>query len=309
MKSFGSSNKPITHAVQKVEISRVTWIGLFANLFLAALKFTGGFLGNSQAVVADAVHSLSDMTTDIAILVGVKYWTKPADEMHPHGHQRLETMVTFGIGLTLVVAATGLIWNAVVTLHGKGSTPPGWIALAVALVSIVVKEILYRWTYATGRRIQSMPLVANAWHHRSDALSSLPVAIAVAGGLIAPTWSFLDHVGAVMVSLFIYQAAFKIMYPAFQKLLDAGASAEDLRRIRQISQGVQGVRNAHKIRTRYVGSSSLGVDLHIEVEALMTVRDGHNISEEVQQRLLANGPNIVDVVVHLEPYEGEHAIT
>jgi len=135
------------------------------------------------------------------------------------------------------------------------------------------------------------------------------VVFAVGGGLIAPTWSFLDHVGAVAVSLFIYQAAFKIMYPAFQKLMDAGASAEDLRIIRQICQGVQGVRNAHKIRTRYVGASSLGVDLHIEVEALMSVRDGHRISEEVRQILLADGPNIVDVVVHLEPYEGEHGIT
>ncbi len=287
-------------------IQRVTWVGLLANLALAGLKFVGGILGHSQAVVADAVHSLSDMTTDIAILVGVKYWTRPADASHPHGHRRIETMVTLGIGLVLVAVAVGLVRNAIITMREGHATAPGWIALAAALISLVAKEILYRWTYGVGRRIRSMPLVANAWHHRSDALSSIPAALAVAGGLIDPGWAFLDHVGAVAVSLFIFQAAFKIIRPSFEKLIDSSASEEDLRRIRELALQVEGVRSAHEIRTRYMGCSDLAVDLHIEVHPEMTVRQGHDISEQVKQELIRHGPFVTDVVVHLEPYEGVH---
>ncbi len=284
-------------------IQRVTWIGLGVNLALAGLKFAGGLLGHSQAVVADAVHSLSDLSTDVAILVGVRYWTRPADASHPHGHRRLEPMVTLGIGLLLAGVATGLLWNALATLQAQHDQPPGWIALAAALVSIAAKELLYRWTVHVGRRIRSMPLVANAWHHRSDALSSVPAALAVAGAAVGPAWSFLDHVGAVAVSLLIFQAAFKIVRPAFAKLMDAAAPEEDLERIRSLAAGVEGVRHVHGLRTRYVSCSSLAVDLHIEVDGSLTVRQGHDISELVQQRILAEGPDVLDVVVHLEPYD------
>ena len=257
--------------------------------------------------MADAVHSLSDMTTDMAILVGVKYWSKPADASHPYGHHRIETLVTLLIGLVLAAVATGLIWNAVIMLQERRSTPPGWIALAAALISIVSKECLYRHTVAAGRRIKSMPLIANAWHQRSDAMSSLPVALAVIGAKIDPAWSFLDHVGVVAVSLFIYQAAFKIIRPAFDKLIDAGAQEEQLQKIRALAMEIDGVRCVHKIRTRYIGSLSLAVDLHVEVNSDMTVHEGHAICEEVKKRFLAQDAEIVDVIVHLEPYENHIA--
>lgn len=285
------------------EVRRVTWVGLWVNLLLSGLKLAAGILGHSQAVLADGVHSLSDITTDVAILVGVRYWTKPADPEHPHGHRRVETVVTLGIGLLLVAVATGLVWNAIVTLQERHAAPPEWIALAAALVSIGSKEYLYRWTAAAGRRVKSTALVANAWHHRSDALSSVPAALAVGGAVIAPAWSFLDHVGAVVVSLFIYQAAFRIVRPSISRLIDAGAPEETLDEIRTLASGTKGVRRVHKIRTRYIGSSSLAVDLHVEVEGTMTVRDGHEVAEAVKERLLALGPDVMDVVVHLEPFE------
>jgi len=203
---------------QIAEIKRVTWTGLFANLGLSALKFLGGTFGNSQAVVADAVHSLSDISTDAAILLGVKHWTRPADDSHPHGHRQVETLVTLSIGIALAVVAGGLLWNAVSTLDVDRQAAPGWMAFAAALVSIVCKEVLYRWTSAVGQRIRSMPIIANAWHHRSDALSSIPVVVTVAGAAIVPSWAFLDHLGAMAVSLFIFQAAFKIIWPTFGKL-------------------------------------------------------------------------------------------
>jgi cation diffusion facilitator family transporter len=289
----------------RAKVQQVTWVGLGVNLSLSALKFCGGILGGSQAVVADAVHSLSDITTDVAVLLGVRYWTKPADACHPHGHRRVEVMVTLSIGLILAVVATGLVWDAILTMYERHDTSPGWIALVAALVSVFSKELLYRWTVSVGQRIRSMPLIANAWHQRSDALSSIPVVLAVAGAAIDPTWAFLDAVGAVVVSLFIYQAAFKIVKPTFGKLIDSGAPKEVLQRIQTLAMETDGVRDVHGLRTRYLGSSGLAVDLHIEVDGAMTVADGHDISETVKKRLMDKGPEVLDVVVHLEPYDGK----
>jgi cation diffusion facilitator family transporter len=283
-------------------IKRVTIVGMVVNIALAALKFTGGVIGGSQAVVADAVHSLSDMTTDVAILVGVNIWEKPADATHPYGHRRLESMVTLGIGLVLAAVAVGILYNAVSTITQPHEKGPEWIAFWAALVSIVSKEVLYRWTAAAGRKIKSMSLVANAWHHRSDALSSIPAALAVAGAAVKPAWAVLDHIGAVVVSVFIFKASYDIARPAFDTLIDRGAPDDVIREIERIALETRGVRSAHKIRTRYISGESVTVDLHITVDEDLTVRDGHDISEEVKWRLIEQGPDVIDVVVHLEPH-------
>lgn len=288
---------------QAKEVERATWISVSVNLVLSGLKLACGILGRSQAVVADAVHTLSDLATDATILVGVRYWSEPADECHPHGHQRIETIITVIIGLVLAGAATGILWNGVMTLHKKHATPPDLIAFAAALVSIMCKELLYRWTVSVGTRIKSMPLIANAWHQRSDALSSIPVAIAVAVAVISPDWAFVDHVGAAIVSIFIYRAAFKIVRPSLAVLCDSGASREDVLKIEGIARGIDGVLGVHKIRTRYLGSSNLSVGLHIQVDRNDTVEQGHEISEIVKTQLIRKGPSVLDVVVHLEPYD------
>lgn len=300
--SFANDIKK-TDIENRKKIQNVTIIGMVLNIFLSVLKFVGGTIGGSQAVVADAVHSLSDMTTDVMILVGVRYWSRPADTTHPHGHRRLEMMVAMGIGIALAIVATGILLNAISTMHEQHDRSPGWIAFWAALVSIVSKEFLYQWTVRVGRRIKSTSLIANAWHHRSDALSSIPVALAVFVAAIHPTWAFLDLVGAVVVSLFIYHASFKIVHPAFEKLIDRGAPQEDIHRIYKIALDTSGVKLVHNIRTRYISGSSLAVDLHIKVDKDINVKDGHDISEKVKERLLREGPEILDVVIHLEPYE------
>jgi len=283
-------------------VRRVTWLGLYVNLVLAAIKFAAGIFGRSQALVADAIHTLTDLTTDIAVIAGSHYWSRPPDENHPYGHRRLETLVTVFIGVVLIAAGIGIGWKAVSTLHERHSTPPGWIAVLAAMASIVCKESIYRWTAATGRRVKSAALAANAWHHRTDALSSVPVLIAVAGARIFPGWSFLDHVGAVVVSIFILHASFKIIWPGLSELIDVGVPTEIRKRIRDIALKNDGVLQVHDIRTRYI-SSSIQVDLHIVVEGLISVRDGHEIADDVKARIIEALPEVLDVVVHVDPPE------
>lgn len=282
------------------EVRRVTLVGLVANLWLAALKFSVGALGSSQAVVADAIHSLSDTITDMAILLGVSYWSAPADECHPYGHRRIETMVTLLIGGILAAAAIGLSYRALAALRSGDLKQPGWIALAGAGTSIVVKEILYRWTAAVGKRVRSSALMANAWHHRSDVLSSIPAALSVVAGAVNPAWALVDKVGALIVSLFVLHAAVRIIRPALVELSDAGAPRQTRAQIHQLGLSAGEVRSIHAIRTRRMGSGFF-VDLHATVDGSMSVSRGHDIAEAVKRRILESLPGVLDVVVHLEP--------
>ena len=283
------------------EIQKVTWVGVFVNIFLAAGKFFVGTVGHSQALIADAVHSLSDLTTDMAILVGARFWTAPADQKHPYGHQRIETLISAFIGFILGGTAIGLAWNAIVSFKTGVFSQPAWPALVGALMSIVIKEILYRWTLKRGERLKSSAVIANAWHHRSDAISSLPAAIAVGLAMLNPKLSFFDPVGALLVSVIILRVAWKIIGAAFSYLIDTAASTNEQQTIQKLALSIPAVKSAHKIRTRYIGSC-LFVDMHVEVDGNLTVFEGHAITEQVELTLRQNGPNIKDVVVHLEPY-------
>ena len=289
--------------VQSREVRRVTWIGLVVNLALTAFKFAAGIVGHSGAVVADAVHSLSDMFTDAVILVGSRYWDRPADPGHPHGHRRLETLITLLVGATLAAVAVGMVWEAIASLREHDEEPPRRIAFAAAAASIVVKEWLYRWTVAAGHRLRSMPVVANAWHHRSDALSSIPAAAAVAVASLWPPLAYIDHVGVVAVSAIILHAAWRITWPAVQQLMDASAPETEVSAVRASALSTPGVQSIHKVRTRYVGGSQLAVDLHIQVDGRLSVREGHDISTQVRDRVIWQNPGVNDVVVHLEPTE------
>lgn len=290
----------ISEETRSRTVRRVTWIGLVVNIALAGVKFAAGTLAHSQAVVADAVHSLSDGATDIAILVGVRYWSAPPDKTHPYGHRRIETAVTLLIALLLAGVAVALGYRAIATIRDRHTGGVGSAALFAAAASVICKEILYRWSASAGRRVHSSALMANAWHHRSDALSSLPAVLAVAGAMISPAWAFLDHVGAVVVSVVIMQAVFRIGWPALAELMDAGASEEARRRIEEIALGTEGVERVHAIRTRRQGSA-VAVDLHVLVDGNISVREGHEITDAVRDRLLAECPKLVDIVVHLEP--------
>ncbi len=281
-------------------VRKVTWIGLLINITLASFKFAAGYFGRSQALIADAIHSLTDTTTDLAVIAGSHFWSRPPDESHPYGHRRLETLVTVFIGLMLAAAGIGIGWDAISTLREKDSAPPGWIALFAALISIVTKEVLYRWTAVAGKRIKSPALAANAWHHRTDAISSLPVLLAVGGALIFPSWSFLDRVGAVVVSIFIMHAALKIIWPGISELIDAGAPGDIQKKIADIADNNPGVQETHKVRTRYI-STSIQVDMHIVVNGSISVREGHAIADEVENRIIDSIPNVLGVVIHVDP--------
>lgn len=285
------------------EVRRITWLGLFVNVLLAGVKFLVGSLGGSQAVIADAVHSLSDSVTDFAVIFGVKFWSAPPDDNHPYGHRRIESLVTTAIGLALVAVAVGIVFKALLAMREPYIVQSGWIAIIGPAVSIVLKEILFRWTIKVGRRVKSSAVIANAWHHRSDAFSSVPALIAVGASVINPNWAFVDHVGALIVSLFILKVSWDILRPSLEELTDGGASESDRQSIKKIASGVTGVEEVHAIRTRKIGPS-IYVDLHVLVAPEMSVRRGHDISEEVVRVLITNGPDILDVVVHLEPYEG-----
>lgn len=292
-----------TMASRVSQVRFAGWMGLVVNLALAAAKLSAGLLGHSQAVVADAVHSLSDTVTDIALILGVRYWSAPADERHPHGHRRFETLVTVFIGLMVAAAAVGIGWDAV-TSFGRPSHPPSAIALAAALLSIGVKEALYRWTAKMGKKTGSSALVANAWHHRTDALSSVPVAIAVSIAMIDHRFAVVDQIGALVVAVFVLHAAFRIIRPALDELVDAGAPKAHRKELERLALEVEGVRAAHALRTRYIGSE-LAVDVHVEVDADLSVADGFAIASKVKKDLLRRGPDVADVVVQIEPHEGE----
>jgi cation diffusion facilitator family transporter len=293
---------PPTHPLPEQYIRKVTWVGIGVNVGLAIFKLGAGLYGGSRAVIADGIEALLDVFTVVLVYAGSRFWSRPPDDSHPFGHGRMETLVAVIIGLSLVGAAVGIGWESIATLHEQHAAPPGWIAAIAALTSVIGKEILYRWTLTIGRRIKSVAVVATAWHYRSDAFSSVPVVIAVTGAILLPSWTFLDHLGAVVVSMFILHAAFKITWPSLKQLIDAGAPAEVRRRIRDIACASRGVMQVHDIRTRYIGTS-IQVDLHIIVEGGLTVRQGHDIARDVEARLTREIEEVVDVVVHVEPPE------
>jgi cation diffusion facilitator family transporter len=283
------------------EIKRITLIGLIINLLLTAIKLILGTLGKSQAVIADAFHSLSDVITDITVIIGVKYWIPPADERHPYGHKKIETVVTLIIGILLGFVGFEIILNAIQTIPAAHQNKTLWISAIAPLISIVVKELLYHWTVSTGKKVKSTALLANAWHHRSDALSSIPAFLAVVIASFLPQYSFVDHIGAVIVAIFIFKVTWDIIKPAYMILIDSGASQKEIDEIGRIALGVKGVQCVHKIRTRKI-SDNYFVDLHVQVDGSLNVVKGHDISEEVKLNLIQKGPNIIDVVIHLEPF-------
>jgi len=283
------------------EVQGVTAVGLLLNLLLSAFKLVVGLLGHSQALVADAVHSLSDAATDVAVMVGARYWSAPPDASHPYGHGRIETMVAFSIGVILAGVGAGLGYQALLALKLHQPGNPSWPVFVAACISIVVKEGLFRWQVRVGRRLRSSAMVANAWHHRSDALSSIPVAAAVLATRLVPGWVFLDAVAAVVVCLFILHASWTIIWPAARQLTDIGASGQERDEIERLAMSIEGVREVHAVRTRQLGPG-LQVDLHLLVDPETTVLRGHEISHLAKSRLMEQGPHVLDVLIHIEPY-------
>ena len=285
---------------KKKLIEKITIWSVAANCLLALIKFLIGFWGKSQAVVADGVHSLSAISSDIAILFGVKYWLKPPDHKHPYGHKKIESLVTVIIGLLLLIASISIAYNSIITFYERPIQKLSWFVIAAPLFSIVTKEILYRRTYKIGEKTSSSSVKANAWHHRSDAFSSLTVLAAVFVSALSNKLYFLDNIGAIIVSLFILKIAIQFIINSLSELTDTGVSQNEINKMKDIIKKIEGTSNAHDIRTRKIGESVF-VDLHLTVDGNFSVYKGHEISEEVRNALIKKIQSVIDVVVHIEP--------
>ena len=287
------------------EVRKVTLVGSVVDLLLGVVKILIGNTAHSQALIADGVHSLSDLATDFLVLFAAKHSHRAADAEHPYGHGRIETVATVVLGVALTAVAIGISWDAVrrlldpvLLLH------PGWLALAVAFVSIVAKEIIYQYTARVGRRLRSNMLLANAWHSRSDAISSIVVVIGVGGAMAG--LPYLDAIAAVAVALMIAMIGWKLLWKSLKELIDTSLDTDQVDAIRKEILDVSGVRALHLLRTRHSGSDAL-VDVHIQVDPALSVSEGHQIGEYVRIKLIDRIDEVTDVTVHIDPEDDELA--
>ena len=283
-----------------------TLLGLFVNAFLILLKFFAGIFGGSQALIADAVHSVSDLFTDAVVLFGIKIGRKPPDKEHHFGHARIETLASAVVGLALIGTAVYIGIEAALNIHRHTESHPTGIALIGAGVSIALKEALYRYTVLIGRRIKSQLIVANAWHHRSDALSSVAVLLGVAGTLINPAWHILDACAALIVSFFIVKVGLDILRKTLREFTDTAPRPEIIEKLMQLSRTVEGVMDAHDLRVRTSGGF-YQAEIHIVVDGQLTVVEGHRIAKTVEHCLAAEMDELDRVIVHVDPVEEDYS--
>lgn len=292
-------------AAREAGIYRVTLVGSVVNLLLLVFKFVAGILGHSAAMLADAVHSLSDFVTDIIVIVFVRISSKPEDEGHDYGHGKYETLATAIIGLVLLFVGFGILWNGATSIgdfwQGGELKEPGMLALWAALVSIVFKELLYQYTVLKGRRLNSQAVVANAWHHRSDALSSIGTAVGIGGAiLLGEQWLILDPLAAVVVSLFIMKVAIQLLVPCVEELLEKSLPAEVEEKIKQEILAFPGVTSPHHLRTRRIGSS-YAIEVHIRMDGQITLEEAHHTATAIENRLKSEFGSRTYINIHVEP--------
>ena len=286
-------------------IYKVTWIGSIVNFLLLTFKFVAGILGHSSALVADAVHSLSDFATDIIVIVFVKISGKPEDDDHRYGHGKYETLATALIGVALFAVGIGLLVSGATkvadVIKGVVLPAPSMIALVAAAVSIVAKEILYRYTVRVGKNLNSQAVVANAWHHRSDAFSSLGTLIGIGGAiLLGEKWRILDPLAAIVVSAFIIKVAADLLKPCVDELLERSLPAETEKRILDIIASFPEVSSPHHLRTRRIGNH-IAIEVHLRMDGKTSLEDAHTVATNVERQLKSEfGPD-THIGIHMEP--------
>ena len=291
--------------IRKKKIYRVTFIGFAVNLLLAGIKLAAGILGRSGAMVADAVHSFSDMATDVVVIAFAKISAKPKDEGHDYGHGKYETLATIIISLALAAVGTGILVNSIgairVVVDGGLLPRPGTVALLAAAVSIVVKEILYRYTVREGRRVSSPSMIANAWHHRSDALSSLGTLAGIGCAyFLGDKWRIADQIAALVVAVFIFKIAFDLIRTGLDELLERSLPEDVEEEILRVVAANPEVREPHNLRTRRIGAS-IAVEVHVRVDGAMSVCRSHELTEDIERRLRARFGEGTMIAIHVEP--------
>ncbi|MCY6344943.1 MULTISPECIES: cation diffusion facilitator family transporter [Bacteroides] len=286
-------------------IYKVTIVGSIVNFLLLVFKFFAGIAGHSAAMLADAVHSLSDFITDIVVIVFVRIAGKPEDKGHDYGHGKYETLATAIIGLLLLCVGFGIFWNGASSIYtflrGGQLESPGVVALVAALVSIVSKEILYQYTVIQGKKLNSQAVVANAWHHRSDALSSIGTAIGIGGAiLLGDHWRVLDPIAAVVVSFFIMKVSVQLLIPCVDELLEKSLPDDVEKEIEQTVLSFPGVSQPHHLRTRRIGSY-YAIEIHVRMDGKITLEEAHGTATAIENKLKEMFGKGTHVGIHVEP--------
>jgi cation diffusion facilitator family transporter len=300
---MNTSQETVSQQQRYRDVRKVTLIGSVLDFVLGIAKILVGWLANSQALIADGIHSFSDLLTDFMVLYAAKHSHQAADETHPYGHGRIETLATVSLGLVLTGIGIGIAYSAVQRLNEPDVLLEfSAVAALVAAVSIVSKEWIYRYTMAAARRLRSEMLMANAWHSRSDAFSSIVVLVGLGGVMMGH--AYLDAVAAVMVAAMIAKIGFDLVRSSSQELIDRALEPDKVSAIREHIHAVNGVRSSHTLRTRKSAGNAF-VDVHIQVDPRLSVSEGHQIADAVRQRLLQQIDEVTDVTIHIDPENDE----
>jgi len=294
---------PDTRAAETLAANKVTLIGMLINALNALAKLLVGVWVNSSALIADAIHSLSDLLSDLLVLTATYFGRQKPDEDHPYGHDRYETLATLLLGTILIAVAGALVWDSLGRLLKPGELIiPSTLALLVAAASVLSKEWIYRYTLKIARKINSKLLEANAWHHRTDALSSIVVFIALLGGLFGLTW--LDQLAAILVGIMVAKMGAGLIWDSLKELVDTALPPEQTEQIYTAAKSIAGVRDVHHLRTRTMGSRTL-LDIHLQVAPYLSVSEGHEIGVWVARKLRDDFEHISDVTFHIDPEDDE----
>lgn len=293
------------HLSREKEIYKITLWGSMVNFMLLIFKFVAGIVGHSSAMIADAVHSLSDFATDIIIIAFVRISEKPQDENHDYGHGKYETFATAIIGTVLLSVGIGILIdstrNIIAFYNGERIEAPGMLALAAALISILSKEAIYRYTMVKGKRLNSKAVMANAWHHRSDALSSVGTLVGIGGSIfLGKSWRVLDPLAALVVSLFIIKVSVRLIKPCIDELLEKSLPKEIEDKILDIILSFSEVRSPHHLRTRYIGNR-ITIEVHIRMNGDMTLKEAHDITKKIEASLKEEFGENTHIGIHMEP--------
>lgn len=294
-----------TNNTREKEIYKTTLIGSLVNLILLIFKFVAGFIGHSSAMIADAVHSLSDFVTDIIVIIFVKIANKPQDEDHSYGHGKYETLATAIIGTALLAVGIGIIVNStkdiVAFINGENIETPGILALVAAIISIISKEALYRYTVFQGKRLNSKAVIANAWHHRSDALSSIGALIGIGGAIIlGNNWKILDPIAALIVSALIIKTSVDLIKPCIDELLEKSLPKQQEKKIIDIILSFPQVSSPHHLRTRHIGNN-IAIEVHIRMDGTMPLKEAHDITKAIETALRKEFGEKAHIGIHMEP--------
>ena len=290
---------------RKKEIYKVTLVGSAGNVALLTFKFIAGVMGHSSAMIADAVHSLSDFITDVIVLAFVHVSAKPQDAGHDYGHGKYETFASFIIGLALLAAATGIIVSGLAKFidwaGGKELPAPGWLALAAAIISILVKEFLYRYTVIRGKKLDSQALVANAWHHRSDALSSIGTTVGIGGAiLLGNRWTVLDPLASVFVGILLIKVSFGLLRSSVGELTESSLSSDIEKEIEDIIRSFPDVTEPHNLRTRRIGNR-FAIEAHVRMDGNLPLSVAHDRATAIEERIRERFGKQTHVTIHMEP--------